>query len=59
MGALVKAARKRGLEIGLYYSRVDWHDPAFAWDLYNIYYDPNYTKYSDPKRWQTLIHHER
>lgn len=59
VGAVVKAARKRGVGVGLYYSHVDWHDPAFAWDPYNIYYDPNYTKQSDPKRWQTFIDHER
>lgn len=59
VGAVVKAARKRGLGIGLYYSHVDWHDPAFAWDPYNIYYDPNFTKHSNPKRWQTFIDHER
>ena len=45
--------------MGLYYSHVDWHDPAFAWDPYNFYYDPNFTPQSDPKRWQKFISQER
>jgi len=59
VGSLVKAARKRGVGVGLYYSHVDWHDPAFAWDPYNFYYDPNFTPQSDPKRWQAFISQER
>ncbi|HKT13569.1 MAG TPA: alpha-L-fucosidase, partial [Terriglobia bacterium] len=38
---------------------VDWHDPAFAWDPYNFYYDPNFTPQSDPRRWQKFIDQER
>jgi alpha-L-fucosidase len=45
--------------VGLYYSHVDWHDPAFAWDPFNQYYDPHFTAESDPARWQTFIAHER
>ena len=48
------AARKKAIKIGLYYSHVDWHDPAFAWDLFHYQYDPSFTKESDPVRWQTL-----
>jgi alpha-L-fucosidase len=59
VGAIIGAARRTGLGIGLYYSHVDWHDPAFAWDPYNVHYDSNYTKQTDPKRWQTFIDHER
>ncbi len=59
VGMLVEAARKKNIKIGLYYSHVDWHDPAFAWDPFNCYYDPKFTKQSDPKRWQTFIDHER
>jgi alpha-L-fucosidase len=59
VGSLVKAARNKGLGVGLYYSHVDWHDPAFAWDPFNLYYDPHFTEASDPKRWQTFIDHER
>ena len=59
VGTLIKAARKRGVGVGLYYSHVDWHDPAFAWDPYNIYYDPKFTRQSDPKRWQAFIDQER
>lgn len=59
VGEVVRAARKKGIGIGLYYSHVDWHDPVFAWDPFNQYYDPGFTKQSDPKRWQTFINQER
>lgn len=59
VGALVKAARKHDVSVGLYYSHVDWHDPAFAWDPFHYQYDPKFTKESDPARWQTFIEHER
>ncbi len=57
--AVVAAGRKKNMSIGLYYSHIDWHDPAFAWDPFNFYYDPKFTKESDPQRWQTFIDHER
>lgn len=56
---VVEAGRKKGMGIGLYYSHVDWHDSAFAWDPFNEDYDPGFTKQSDPQRWQTFIDHER
>jgi alpha-L-fucosidase len=59
VGALVKAARGHDVRVGLYYSHVDWHDPAFAWDPFHYQYDPKFTKESDPARWQTFIDHER
>jgi alpha-L-fucosidase len=59
VGALVEAARKKDIKIGLYYSHVDWHDPAFAWDPFNCHYDPKFTSQTDPKRWQMFIDHER
>jgi alpha-L-fucosidase len=59
VGALISAARKKDIRIGLYYSHVDWHDPAFAWDPFHYQYDPGFTKQSDPARWQTFIDHER
>ncbi|MGH9453192.1 MAG: alpha-L-fucosidase [Terriglobia bacterium] len=59
VGAIVQTARKKNIKIGLYYSHVDWHDPAFAWDPFSCHYDPKFTKQSDPKRWQTFIDHER
>ena len=57
--SMVEAGRKKGMGIGLYYSHVDWHDSAFAWDPFNQYYDPHFTRESDPARWQTFIAHER
>ena len=57
--AVVEAGRKKGMGIGLYYSHVDWHDSAFAWDPFNEYYDPSFTPHSDPERWRTFINQER
>jgi alpha-L-fucosidase len=57
--AVVEAARRKGIGIGLYFSHIDWHDPAFAWDPFNEHYDPNFTGQSDPERWRTFIAHER
>ena len=57
--SMVEAGRRKGMGIGLYYSHVDWHDPAFAWDPFNQHYDPRFTRESDPARWQTFIDHER
>ncbi|MGA3328516.1 MAG: alpha-L-fucosidase [Terriglobia bacterium] len=57
--SMVEAGRRKGMGVGLYYSHVDWHDPAFAWDPFNQYYDPHFTRESDPARWQTFIAHER
>jgi alpha-L-fucosidase len=59
VGEVVKAARRHDIRVGLYYSHVDWHDPAFAWDPFHYQYDPKFTKESDPVRWQTFIDHER
>ena len=59
VGDLVNAARQREVKIGLYYSHVDWHDPAFAWDPFHYQYDPNFTRQADPRRWQTFMDHER
>ena len=59
VGALVKAARQKDVKIGFYYSHVDWHDPAFAWDPFHYQYDPNFTKQGDPGRWHTFVDHER
>ena len=57
--SMVEAGRRKGMGVGLYYSHVDWHDPAFAWDPFNQYYDPHFTPDSDPTRWETFIAHER
>ncbi len=57
--AIVEAGRRKDMGIGLYYSHVDWHDPAFAWDPFNQFYNPNFTRESDPARWQTFIANER
>ncbi len=59
VGALVAAARRKDIKIGLYYSHVDWHDPAFAWDPFSCHYDPSFTRHSDPPRWQRFIEQER
>ncbi len=59
VGAIVDAARQKGIGIGLYFSHIDWHDPAFAWDPFNAQYDPSFTAQSDPERWRTFIAHEQ
>ncbi len=55
VAALVQAFRKRGLGVGLYYSWPDWHDPNFRWDKHNVFYDPQYSKKSNPEHWQQFI----
>jgi alpha-L-fucosidase len=59
LAELIAAARKRELGISLYYSHVDWQDPAFAWDPFNVHYDAGLTKKSDPERWGKFIQQER
>jgi alpha-L-fucosidase len=59
LAELVTAARKKGLGISLYYSHIDWQDPAFAWDPFNIHYDAGFTKQNDPVRWRKFIQQER
>ncbi|MEI7733085.1 MAG: alpha-L-fucosidase [Verrucomicrobiota bacterium] len=56
---LVKAGRAHNLGVSLYYSHIDWHDWDFAWDSRNFWYDPQFTKESDPKRWAAFIKKER
>jgi alpha-L-fucosidase len=56
---LVESGRGHGLGVSLYYSHIDWHDSDFAWDTRNLFYDPNFNKQSDPKRWAAFIQKER
>lgn len=58
VAALVKAFRKRGMGIGFYYSWADLHDPNARWDQRNMYYDPHYSKESNPQEWQEFIDRE-
>jgi len=37
VGQLVAAARRRQMGIGLYYNHMDWTDPAYAWDKFNMH----------------------
>ena len=59
LAELVAAARRKGLGISLYYSHIDWQDPAFAWDPFNFHYDAGFTKQNDPARWGKFIQQER
>jgi alpha-L-fucosidase len=59
LGELVKAGRRHGLGVSLYYSHIDWHDWDFGWDERNFWYDPNFTPQSDPRRWAAFIQKER
>jgi alpha-L-fucosidase len=56
---LVKAGRAHELGVSLYYSHIDWHDWDFAWDNRNFWYDPTFTKKSQPERWAAFIQKER
>jgi alpha-L-fucosidase len=59
IGELVKAGREHRLGVSLYYSHIDWHDWDFAWDNRNFWYDPKFTKQSQPERWTAFIEKER
>ncbi len=59
IGELVRAGRAHHLGVSLYYSHIDWHDWDFGWDSRNFWYDPKFTKASDPKRWAAYIAKER
>jgi alpha-L-fucosidase len=71
IGEVVRAGRANGLGVSLYYSHIDWHDWDFGWDdgnkggefaqhgVGNFWYDPKFTKESDPKRWAAFIKKER
>lgn len=52
---LVNAFRKRGMGIGMYFSWPDFHDPNFKWDKRSLFYDPHFSKESDPQAWQAMI----
>ena len=56
---LVKAGRAHNLGVSLYYSHIDWHDWDFSWDNRNFWYDPKFTKESDPQRWAAFMQKER
>jgi alpha-L-fucosidase len=59
IGQVVKAARAHGLGIAFYFSHIDWHDWDFGWDNRNYWYDPTFTKQSEPQRWAAFIQKER
>ena len=52
---VVTAFRKRGMGVGLYFSWPDFHDPNFKWDKRSLFYDPHFSKESDPQAWQAMI----
>ena len=55
VAAVVDAFRKQGMGIGLYYNWTDFHDPNFRWEKRNVFYDPHYSKRSNPENWQAMI----
>ena len=59
VAALAQAFRKKGLRVGFYYSWPDWHDPDSRWDKKNMFYDPRYTKESDPVPWNRFLERVR
>jgi len=52
---VVNAFRNRGMGIGLYFSWPDFHDQNFKWDKRSLFYDPHFSKESDPRAWQAMI----
>lgn len=58
---LCDAFRKKGLGVGLYYSHMDWNDPNFRWDNWNIHHVDRqvYDKANNPQEWQAFIDRER
>jgi alpha-L-fucosidase len=59
IGMLVSAAKRYEMGIGLYYNHFNWHDYDAGWDACNYCYDANFTRESDPVRWQGFIDKER
>lgn len=52
---LAQAFRSKGLGVGFYYSWPDWHDPNARFDPKSMFYDPTYTRQSDPAHWQMFL----
>jgi len=59
IGPLVKAARKHGLGVGLYFSHIDWYDADFRFDRWNPLRDENYSPETDPQGWARFVARHR
>lgn len=59
LGELIKAFRKRGLGVGIYFSHIDWNDPDFRWDPKAPDYDSTYNQKTDPNAWAKFIEREK
>jgi len=55
VGALVRAFRKRGMGIGLYFNWTDWHDPDFRGDNRSPFYEAGYSRESHPEEWKRFM----
>jgi alpha-L-fucosidase len=55
--ALVKAFRREGLGVGLYYSNLDWHHPDGVWHKRRWDYVPLLARYQ-PERWRRFVEFE-
>lgn len=53
------AFRRNNLEVGFYFSHIDWNDPNFRWDPANRSFDPNYNPKDNPEEWAAFIERER
>ena len=49
---LVESGRKKGLEIGLYFSHPDWYDADFRFDEWNLNRDKDYSPENNPEAWE-------
>jgi len=60
VGPVVEAARERGMQVGLYYSLIDWHHPDFPIDgLHPLRDDPEALAANDRRdiaRYRTYLH---
>jgi len=50
----VKAMRKKGLHVGLYYSHIDWSHPD-----YDVFRRDDYRYRDDPERWERFLRFHR
>jgi alpha-L-fucosidase len=56
---LAAAFRKKGLGFGIHFSNVDWNDYRFRWDFNNRFYDPKYSRKTNPEDWRGWIEQHR
>ena len=56
---LAAAFRKKGLGFGIHFSHPDWNDYRFRWDFNNRFYDPQYSRKTNPEDWEGWVEQHR